>query len=68
MCLHGNYRKVHASKYFLDVFSIHNGLQQGDALITLLFFFSLSLVIIIYDYPRNSRVAETEWECELLLC
>jgi len=43
MCLHESYSRVRVVSHLSDVFSIRNGLKQGDALSPLLFKFALEL-------------------------
>jgi hypothetical protein len=45
MCLNETYSKVHIGKLLSDKFPIQNGLKQGDALLSLLFSFSLEYAI-----------------------
>jgi hypothetical protein len=45
MCLNEMYNKVGIGKHLCDHFSIHNGLKQEDALLSLLFNFALEYVI-----------------------
>jgi hypothetical protein len=46
MCINAKSSKVPSGKYLPDMFSIHSGLKQGDALSPLLFNFPLEYVII----------------------
>jgi hypothetical protein len=41
MCLNVTHGKVHIGKHLSDNFRVQNGLQQGDALLPLLFNFDL---------------------------
>jgi hypothetical protein len=41
MCLNEIYSKARIGKHFSDSFPIQNGLRQGDALLPLLFNFTL---------------------------
>jgi hypothetical protein len=43
MCLNKTYSKVHIGKHMSDDFPIQNGLNQGDALLPLLFNFALEM-------------------------
>jgi hypothetical protein len=43
MCLKGTYTKGRIGKNLFDAFSIHNGLKQGDALLSLLFNFAYAM-------------------------
>jgi hypothetical protein len=45
MCLNETYSKVRIGKHLSDNFLIQNGLKQGDALVPLLFNFSLEYAI-----------------------
>jgi hypothetical protein len=45
MCLNEMYSKVHIGKHLSDNFPFQNGLQQGDALLPLLYNFSLEYAI-----------------------
>jgi hypothetical protein len=45
MCLNETYSKVRIGKLLYDKFPIQNGLKQGDALLPLLFSFSLEYAI-----------------------
>ena len=45
MCLSENYNRVRAGRFLSDVFPIHCGLKQGDALSPLLFNFALEHAI-----------------------
>jgi len=45
MCPNGSYKRVRVSKHLSDMFSITNGLKQGDALSPLLFNFVSDYVI-----------------------
>jgi hypothetical protein len=45
MCLNETYSNVCIGKFLLHTFPIHNGLQQGDALLPLLFNFALEYAI-----------------------
>jgi hypothetical protein len=45
MCLNETYSKVHIGKHLSDNFPIQNGLKQGDALLPLLFYFTLQYAI-----------------------
>jgi hypothetical protein len=45
MCLNGTYSKVRIGKHLSDHFPIQNGLKQGDALLPLLFNFTLEYAI-----------------------
>jgi hypothetical protein len=45
MCLNPNYGRVWVGKHLSDVFSIRNGLKQGDALLPLLFNTALEYTI-----------------------
>jgi len=40
MCLNETYTRVQVSRHLYDIFSIKNGLKQGDALSPLLFTFA----------------------------
>jgi hypothetical protein len=41
MCLNETYTRVQVGRHLSDIFSIKNGLKQGDALSPLLFTFAL---------------------------
>jgi len=41
MCLNGTYSRVRVGKNLSDMFSIRNGLKQGDVLLSLLFNYAL---------------------------
>ena len=45
MWLNETYRRVQVGKHLFDMFSIKNGLKQGDALSLLLFEFALEYAI-----------------------
>jgi hypothetical protein len=45
MCLNETHSKAHIGKHLSDSFSIQNGLEQGDALLPLLFNFALEYAI-----------------------
>jgi len=45
MCLNEAWSSVHIGKCMSDMFSIKNGLKQGDAVLTLLFNFTLEYAI-----------------------
>jgi hypothetical protein len=45
MCLNETYSKVRIGKHLSDSFPIQNGLKQGDALLPLLFNFSLEYAV-----------------------
>jgi hypothetical protein len=45
MCLNETYNRVQVDKHFTDRFPIKNGLKQGDALLPLLFNFTLEYAI-----------------------
>jgi hypothetical protein len=45
MCLNETYSKVHIGKHLSDTLHIQNGLEQGDALLPLLFNFGLEYAI-----------------------
>jgi hypothetical protein len=45
MCLNETYSKVHIGKHLSNIFPIQNDLQQGDALLSLLFSFALEYAI-----------------------
>jgi hypothetical protein len=47
MCLNERYSKVRIGRHLSDNFPIQNGLQQGDALFSLLFNFAL-----VYDVRK----------------
>jgi hypothetical protein len=45
MCLNETYSEVHVGELLYDKFPIQNGLKQGDALLPLLFNFTLDYAI-----------------------
>jgi hypothetical protein len=45
MCLNETYSRVRVGKHLSDVFTIRNGLKQGDALLPLLFNFGFEYTI-----------------------
>jgi hypothetical protein len=45
MCLNKTHSRVHIGKNLSDMFTVHNGLKQGDTLSPLLFSFALEYVI-----------------------
>jgi hypothetical protein len=45
ICLHETYSKVRIGKHLCDNFPIQNGLNQGDALLSLIFSFALECAI-----------------------
>jgi hypothetical protein len=45
MCLNETYGRFRIDKHMSDMFPIQNGLKQGDALSSLLFYFSLQYAI-----------------------
>jgi hypothetical protein len=66
MCLNETYSKVHIGKHLFDTFPIQNGLKQGDALLPLLFNFSLNMQ---QESPRKSSWFGIEWDTSTIgLC
>jgi hypothetical protein len=57
--LNKTYNKFHIHKNLSDAFPIQNDMKQGDALLPLLFNFSLEYVI--KEGPRKSGRAGIEW-------
>jgi hypothetical protein len=59
------YSKVRIGKQLSDTFPIQNGLQQGDALVSLLFNFALQYIIWKMDSPaygsENDVMCSTRW-------
>jgi hypothetical protein len=47
MCLNENYSRAQAGKHLSDMIPIRNGLEQGDALLPLLFNFALQYAILL---------------------
>jgi hypothetical protein len=55
MCLNETYSKVHIGKNLSDAFPIQNGLNQGDALLSMLFNFAINGThqLLVYAYYIN---------------
>ena len=53
MCLTDTYSRVQVGKNISDTFPIRNGLEQGDALLPLLFNFALQYIIRRVQVNQN---------------